>query len=637
MLKFDLPKNPSNIIKVIGVGGGGSNAVTHMYKQGIKGVDFIICNTDAQAMESSPIPIKIQLGTNLTSGLGAGAVPSVGRNAALEDADNIRQILSDGTKMLFVTAGLGGGTGTGAAPVIAEISKELGILTVGIVTLPFAFEGRKRKMHADEGIKQFKEHVDALLIISNDKLRELYGNLKLSEAFGQADNILTSAARGIAEIITVTGYINVDFEDVRTVMKDSGVAIMGTGVATGANRALQAVEEAISSPLLNNNDIEGANNLLLYLASGREEITMDEVTEITDYIQEKTKSSTEVIWGNGFDESLDDKISVTIIATGFDDEHRRKGEPTEKNVTIIDLYAKEMSNPKVETRIEMPEPEPVMTEPMIFEPVMPEPVMVEPEKEEIELTTPPLMAASVVGEETESSEMIAEIPEAITDLPETTTEVPETTTEVPETTTEVPEMTTEVPEIDTEASEELETESKEEAVLFPMMRVELESEEQELFAEAEEVVHDPFQHEIVFNLDIPQRDTIRETETNKDEEMHLIDKRVDIITSESYPHPEAPRISPSPGSGEDHPELGRMGNDRIRKLKALSEKLKNHTPIENNLHELESIPAYKRRNVDLPDVTPSSESRINGLSLNDNADKGLEIRSENSFLHKNVD
>ena len=258
MLKFDLPKNQSNIIKVIGVGGGGSNAVTHMYNQGIKGVDFIICNTDAQAMESSPVPVKIQLGTNLTSGLGAGAVPSIGRNSALEDADNIREILQKETKMLFITAGLGGGTGTGAAPVIAEISKELGILTVGIVTLPFAFEGRKRKLYADEGIKHLKEHVDALLIISNDKLRELYGNLRLSEAFSQADNVLTTAARGIAEIITVTGYINVDFEDVKTVMKDSGVAIMGTGVASGENRALQAVEEAISSPLLNNNDIEVA-------------------------------------------------------------------------------------------------------------------------------------------------------------------------------------------------------------------------------------------------------------------------------------------------------------------------------------------------------------------------------------------
>ena len=572
MLKFDLPKNPSNIIKVIGVGGGGSNAVTHMYNQGIKGVDFIICNTDAQAMESSPVSMKIQLGTHLTSGLGAGAVPSVGRNAALEDADNIRQILSNGTKMLFVTAGLGGGTGTGAAPVIAEISKELGILTVGIVTLPFAFEGRKRKLHADEGIKQLKEHVDALLIISNDKLRELYGNLRLSEAFGQADNILTTGARGIAEIVTVTGYINVDFEDVKTVMKDSGVAIMGTGIATGANRAQQAVEEAISSPLLNNNDIEGANNLLLYISSGKEEIKMDEVTEITDYIQEKTKSSTEVIWGNGFDESLGDKISVTIIATGFDDEHRRQGGPNKKDVVIRDLYETEPSAPKVETRIEMPEPE--------------------MEKE--------------IG------------------VPEKTMETTETTIEASETISE--------------AFEEVESEAGEEAIHFPEMHVENEVEEEEkeeIVLESEE--QNLFQREIVFDLDIPQQEPVKELQPEEEEKMHLIDKRVETVTSETSSQPERPQVSPSPGSGDDHSGLNRMGNDRIQKLKALSEKLKNHTPIENNLYELESVPAYKRRSVELPEVTPSSESQVHGLSLNDDAEKGLEIRSENSFLHKNVD
>jgi len=590
MLKFDQPKNPSNIIKVIGVGGGGSNAVTHMFNQGIKGVDFFICNTDAQAMESSSVPAKIQLGTSLTSGLGAGAVPSVGRNAALEDADTIRQILNDGTKMLFVTAGLGGGTGTGAAPVIAEISKELGILTVGIVTIPFAFEGRKRKLHADEGIKQLKATVDALLIISNDKLRELYGNLRLSEAFGQADNILTSAARGIAEIITVTGYINVDFEDVRTVMKESGVAIMGTGIASGPNRAQQAVEEAISSPLLNNNDIEGANNLLLYLSSGKEEITMDEVTEITDYIQEKTKSSTEVIWGNGFDESLGDMISVTIIATGFDDEHRRQGEPTKKDVVIRDLYDTEKSAPKIETRIEMPEKIIHSLEEEIAEPVREEIVM-------------------------ETSEISAEVLEMMTNLPEITLEG--------------------LPVSEASELEEAEASEEDEMVQLPMMRIEHVMDEEEISAEEE--VHDPFQREIVFDLDVTQHDYSREIGMVKEEEMHLIDKRVETITSETRRQPEVPQLSPAPGSGDDHQELNRMGNERIQKLKALSEKLKNHTPIENNLYELESVPAYKRRNIDLPDVTPSSESQIHGLSLNEDSQKNLEIRSENSFLHKNVD
>lgn len=342
MLQFDLPKNQSSIIKVIGVGGGGSNAVTHMYRQGIKGVDFFICNTDAQAMESSPVPTKIQLGANLTGGLGAGAVPSIGKNSALENVQDIRAILEKGTKMVFITAGLGGGTGTGAAPVIASVSKELGILTVGIVTLPFSFEGRKRKQHAEQGIAELKKYVDALLIICNDKLRLLFGDQRLSAAFSHADDVLTNAAKGIAEIITVTGYINVDFEDVRTVMKDSGVAIMGSGLANGENRALRAIEMALNSPLLNDNNIEGANNLLLYIASGKEEITMDEVSEITDYIQEMTKNSAEVIWGNGIDESLNDNISVTIIATGFDEEHKKKPAQAEKPVTVKHLYGEDL-------------------------------------------------------------------------------------------------------------------------------------------------------------------------------------------------------------------------------------------------------------------------------------------------------
>ena len=316
-LKFESPKGSSSIIKVIGVGGGGSNAVNHMFKQGIKGVDFIVSNTDSQALDQSPIPNKIQLGTSLTEGLGAGSIPETGRKAALETIDNIKEFLQQNTKMVFITAGMGGGTGTGAAPVIAQIAKEMGILTVGIVTLPFSFEGNKRKKQAEEGLDELRKYVDTLLVICNDKLRELHHDLKLSEAFGKADDILTVAAKGIAEIITVSGYINVDFNDVNTVMRESGVAIMGTGVAEGGNRAVTAVETALSSPLLNENDIKGAKNILLYISSGDDEITMDEVAEITDYIQTAAGSSAEIIWGNGNDESLGNKISVTLIATGF--------------------------------------------------------------------------------------------------------------------------------------------------------------------------------------------------------------------------------------------------------------------------------------------------------------------------------
>ncbi len=314
MLAFDAPKHKASIIKVLGVGGGGSNAVTHMHQQGIKGVDFIICNTDAQAMDTSPVPNKIQLGSK---GLGAGSIPDVGRQSAEENIEDIKGLLETNTKMLFITAGMGGGTGTGAAPVIAQVAREMGILTVAIVTIPFNFEGRKRRLQAEKGIEELKKQVDTLLIISNEKLREIHGNLKLSEAFGKADDILTTAARGIAEIITVTGYINVDFEDVKTVMKNSGTAIMGSAVAEGEDRARTAVQEALSSPLLNDNKIIGASDILLYISSGTEEITFDEVTEITDFIQNEAGQSAEVIWGNGFDESLGDKISITLIATGF--------------------------------------------------------------------------------------------------------------------------------------------------------------------------------------------------------------------------------------------------------------------------------------------------------------------------------
>ena len=319
MIRFDMPKNQSSIIKVIGVGGGGSNAVNHMFRQGINGVDFIICNTDAQAMELSPIPVKIQLGEK---GLGAGSMPSVGKEAACQKMEQIREILEKNTQMVFITAGMGGGTGTGAAPVIASIARELDILTVGIVTLPFTFEGKRRRLQADEGIQELRKYVDTLLIISNDKLRELYGDLKLSEAFNKADDVLTTAARGIAEIITVTGYINVDFEDVKTVMSNSGKAIMGCAQAEGENRAIEAVKTALSSPLLNDNEIEGASDVLLYITSGQEEISMDEVTEITDYIQREAKSQAEIIWGNGYDESLKKNISITLIATGFDAEKK---------------------------------------------------------------------------------------------------------------------------------------------------------------------------------------------------------------------------------------------------------------------------------------------------------------------------
>ena len=341
MMQFDLPQEENSIIKVIGVGGGGSNAVNHMYRLGIKGVEFIVCNTDKQALEKSPVPNKVQLGFESTKGLGAGSIPDVGREAALESINEIKRFLGEGTQMVFITAGLGGGTGTGAAPVIASIARELGILSVGIVTIPFAFEGKKRRSQAEIGLEEMKKYVDTLLVIGNDKLREIYGNLKMSEAFAHADDVLTGAAKSIAEIISLHMHINVDFNDVKTVMKDSGKAIMGSGVASGEKRAIKAVEEALNSPLLNDNDITGARHVLLNIMSGTDDIDMDEFGEITDFIQEASGGTAELITGYGTDPSLGDNVSVTIIATGFNSKQETGFEtPMIKERKIVNLDEK---------------------------------------------------------------------------------------------------------------------------------------------------------------------------------------------------------------------------------------------------------------------------------------------------------
>jgi cell division protein FtsZ len=533
MLKFDLPKNQSSIIKVIGVGGGGSNAVTHMFRQGIKGVDFIICNTDLQAMESSPVPTKVPLGANLTGGLGAGAVPSIGKNAALENIQDLKNILEKGTKMLFITAGMGGGTGTGAAPVIASVSKELGILTVGIVTKPFSFEGRKRKQHAEQGINEMKKYVDALLIICNDKLRDLFGDQRLSAAFGHADDVLTTAAKGIAEIITVTGYINVDFEDVKTVMKDSGVAIMGSGIANGEARAIRAIETALNSPLLNDNNIEGSNNLLLYIASGKEEVTMDEVTEITDYIQEKTKNSAEVIWGNGIDESLEDNISVTIIATGFDEEHKKKIVQEDKPVVVIPLY-------------------------------------------EREIKIKPLEVPVVPIEDTVSMEDRCE-----------------------------------------DDVQTVEPESESQKEILP----------EESYSE----------RTIIFDIESQDTESDRNVHEESTGETKYEKKEVEIPVSEFFFKPSVKLVHKiEPEVQKEQPELEKAMNDRVQKLRALSEKLKTHPPLETHLAEIESTPAYIRRNIELSDVHPSSESQTPLYTISDK-EKNVELTKENSFLNNHVD
>lgn len=358
MINFDLPENRASIIKVVGIGGGGSNAVNHMWKQGIKDVNFIVCNTDAQALNNSPVPVKVQIGGSLTEGRGAGNKPQIGRQAAQENLEDVMKAISVNTKMVFLTAGMGGGTGTGAAPVIAKATRERGILTVAIVTIPFRFEGQQRIHQAIEGINELTEYVDSLLVINNEKLREIYGDLKLSEAFAKADNVLSIAAKGIAEIITVHGYINVDFADVETVMKDSGVAILGSGSASGEKRAVRAIQDALSSPLLNNNDITGAKSILLNITSGLDEISMDEVGEITDFVNQSAAKNALIIWGTGTDEKLADQVSITIIATGF---------PTN---SIPELYVRKRHAQKLkledkkQNNEEQPAPEPDTSTPV---------------------------------------------------------------------------------------------------------------------------------------------------------------------------------------------------------------------------------------------------------------------------------
>ena len=387
LIKFDTKEERPNIIKVIGVGGGGSNAVTHMFTEGIQGVDFILCNTDYQALEKSPVAMKVHLGKRT---LGAGNKPDVGRDAALETTDELREILGEDTKMLFITAGMGGGTGTGAAPVVAAVARELDILTVGIVTMPFSCEGKRRQQQALDGIAELRKHVDTLLVISNDKLRDEYGDMKLTQAFKKADDVLKTAAKGIAEIITVTGYVNVDFQDVNTVMRNSGKAIMGSGYAEGEDRALRAVEEAVHSPLLADSDIKGAKNILIYITSGTDEVSLDEVMEITEYVQDATGNCSEVIWGNGEDVALGDGINVTLIATGFNDGNdKRCGlADSDCDVKVHRMYGDLTGNVPAEEpqqeicRFEKPEPAPEPEIQVIDKRKVEEPISFEPKEKE---------------------------------------------------------------------------------------------------------------------------------------------------------------------------------------------------------------------------------------------------------------
>ena len=547
-MKFDLPKEQSSIIKVIGVGGGGSNAVNHMYRQGIKGVDFVVCNTDHQALDTSPVPTKIPLGQSLTEGRGAGSIPDVGKNAAIENLEDVNEILAKNTKMVFVTAGMGGGTGTGAAPVIAQAARDMGILTVGIITVPFTFEGRKRRTQAEEGIEKMRESVDTLLVINNDKLREMFGNLTLVNAFENADDVLAIAAKGIAEVISVTGQINVDFNDVNTVMKDSGVAIMGSAEAEGENRAIKCVENALNSPLLNDNNIDGAKYVLLNITYGTQAVLMDEISDITDYIQEEAGSTADVIWGHGYDESLGDKLCVTIIATGFN--------TTPHTGLSMKAPKKNIMNLEDERPTEI--------------------------TQEIE---------SPVGEETIIT--ADKEPQPVEDVEETTTK----------------KYFLEEEEVDHSIAEEKEnsqilTESNTDYVA-PIPSPELEKNDGKIrfLLEDDEVEDEVSEKEIELKVD----QNVEEPISFQSQEENKLNEAKEII------------------------------DERLERIKKATQKLR--SPL--GLNEMENVPAYKRRNIELDDVNPSSESEVSKYTLweseGDDGEKRTGLSDNNSFLHDNVD
>lgn len=553
-LMFEMQKEQSSIIKVIGVGGGGGNAVNHMYRQGISGVDFIICNTDAQALELSPIPNKVQLGTSLTEGMGAGSDPDVGENSAIESIEDIKRMLGVNTKMLFITAGMGGGTGTGASPVLAQAAKEMGILTVAIVTTPFTFEGKRRRLQAEEGLEELKKHVDSYLIISNDRLREIFGNLTMGAAFSKADDILSTAAKGIAEIITIPGYVNVDFKDVRTVMSDSGVAIMGSDRAEGEDRAQKAVEGALASPLLKDNEIEGARYILLNITSGKQEVTMDEVSIITDYIQEKAGMTADLIWGNCIDESLENHLSVTIIATGFQTAEER---------------IKEKDNERIEIPLE---------------------------------DTPLVRPVSSGSYEAKNSLMTDASPQE------------RESEEVYETKFKPADLFSEFPREDKTRVKNTGTQVIKHSLLDDDNDVEennsLEDHEQYTVKETEE-----------FRFEIPMNNATVGSDNEESNEVPFSER-----TNTSAVHPDENKTE------ESIEEQLRKAKERILRLRDLGIKLRSAS----GLKEIESEPAYKRKQMSLDQVPHSSESQISRFTLSKD-DENTDIRPNNTFLHDNVD
>jgi len=641
-ISFDLPKNQSNVIKVIGVGGGGSNAINHMFKQGIKGVDFIVCNTDSQALQNSAVPNKIQLGVNLTEGLGAGANPDVGQQSAIESISDIEKMLDQNTKMVFITAGMGGGTGTGAAPVIAQLAKERDILTVGIVTLPFVFEGKVRQEQALIGIEKLRKQVDSLIVINNNKLREVYGNLGFKAGFSKADEVLATASRGIAEVITHHYTQNIDLRDAKTVLSDSGTAIMGSAIAEGETRAKDAIISALDSPLLNDNKITGAKNVLLLIVSGTNEITLDEIGEINDHIQSEAGFNANIIMGVGEDETLGDAIAVTVIATGFDLEQQNEIVNTEPKKIIHALEDEQkithnLSNTPVPAfDLNTETPVAATEERIVFE-------LLEEEEPVAEVVTEPVVAAYepitnendliVMSEFIKNLDVTFEIVSPINDIDFTFT----------------------TPEAHAIETAQPKVVQKEEQATFsfdlPLFKSEPAVEENKVVFELtnNEIndikVVDPVQfvpvtevaengvirHSLEEYMEVEQEivatKTIEKVAEVVPEELNITMKKIDESTIAAS---EFESISPMEMTIEE--TLRARADERRRKLKEFNYKFHNNV---SKIDEYEKEPAYKRLGIDLSTHQPNTTNSRISVGIDSNND--LQLRSNNSYLHDNVD
>jgi cell division protein FtsZ len=658
-IAFDLPKNQSNVIKVIGVGGGGSNAINHMFQQGIKGVDFVIFNTDAQALENSSIPNKIQLGVTLTEGLGAGANPEVGEQAAIESFEDIKQMLDTNTKMLFITAGMGGGTGTGAAPIIAKQAKEMDILTVGIVTIPFQFEGKMRNEQAQIGVEKLRRNVDSLIIINNNKLREVYGNLGFKAGFSKADEVLATAARGIAEVITHHYTQNIDLRDAKTVLSNSGTAIMGSATASGGSRAQDAITKALDSPLLNDNKISGAKNVLLLIVSGTEEITLDEIGEINEHIQNEAGHGANIIMGVGEDDSLEDAVSVTIIATGFNAEQQNEISNTEtkkiihtledEQKAVQDLSAKKTSTPTMPRPVVNETPEPPKPTKIVH---VLEDDVTEPAKPKMDLvqTTNSIKNIDVIYEEVKE---VLDAPNHIEDEEFI----------IVETTDHIKDMRVVDAEEVKNSTTTTETEEEDQFTFSFDFPINTSKETAQTQPGAEEEHEEP----VVFNLtedtnnarNIEVKESIEiipVTETTPggttryslDDYMDLEDEleQAKPVAKKEEEVEESLRMETktvkapetTPNDNDEDPfnqpiskDLIDRAAERRAKMKEFNYKFRSST---NHIDEIEKQPAYKRAGVDLE--RKPEDSKLSRTTLNTDEDE-ITLRSNNSFLHDNVD